>query len=610
MNRKDLRLAAACLGLALWAFWPSWLNPGRLVFNYGDLQAYHYPLRHLVVEALQQGRLPLWNAYIFSGLPLAANPQAQLFYPGAVLAAFWPLTAALTWDLLLHFCWAVLGVALLARRARLRAPAAWALGLLYALSPFVSYRVVEGIPTLLAALAWVPWCWLAWSSGRPALLGAVWALQFLSGHPQFLLINAVGMGLWALSYPGQVGRLLTLARATAWAAALAAAQWVPTWEFLGRSVRRSWPAAYSLGYSLDPSALRSLLSPGAGGDPASGTYAGPPSVFFETHALWVGAVGLALALAGLAWTLRRRRQGPAALILVGVLFALGSYGPLGRAGLSILRTPSRWLLLTLWGLVLAAGTGLALAARRGPRGLSFALLLALAAELLVWDRRYLRSSDASLYLKPNKLFADTVGGARWRLITSPDLANPNKTALYHGRNANGYEAFYLDGYPQYASRSEGVAAADASRTYLSKLATPELDRLSVMWRVGADGLTTAPAPHPLAYFVYKDGRVISFYPLVTQANPERWRAVGEWPAGAARLVLSQPMYPGWRAWLNRRRAALETWDGLLQSLPRPPGPDRAPFTLELRFWPTAFGLWLAVSALAWAGWLARLEEAW
>ena len=73
---------------------------------------------------------------------------------------------------------------------------------MFSLSPFLIYRVTEGIPTLLASLSWTPWCWLALQSGRPGFLAGVWAMQFLSGHPQFMVLNALGMALWAATRPG------------------------------------------------------------------------------------------------------------------------------------------------------------------------------------------------------------------------------------------------------------------------------------------------------------------------------------------------------------------------------------------------------------------------
>lgn len=610
MNRKDVWLGAACGAAALWALWPSWLDARMMPANFGDLCAYHYPMRHLVVEALQQGRLPFWNPYIFCGLPLAANPQSALFYPASVLGFALPLAFAFSWDQLLHLAWAMLGVALLARRGGVPAAAGWTLALLYALSPFVVYRITEGIPTLLASLAWVPWCWLAWSSGRPGWLGAVWALQLLSGHPQFLVVNAAGMGLWSLASRMPFARLSELGREALWSLGLAAAQWLPTWEFIGLSVRRSWPAAFSLAYSLTPEDLKSLLWPGALGDPLAGTYAGPPSVFFETHALWIGAVGLAAAALGLR--ARRRCLGAAALAAAGTLLALGAHGPLYHgafgAALSLLRTPSRWLLLSLWGLILLAAAGLAWAGRRGGRWAAAFLFAASAFELMSWDSRFLGARRAAEFLAPNPMFARAVGGAASRLITDPGLANPNKAALYHARNANGYEAFYLDGYPQYAARSEGAPAADASRMYLSKF-TPELDRLGVAWRLTPEGgLESSRSALPLAYFTAADGARVGADPRLELETPERWRVAGTWPAQARRLILAQPLYPGWSARLDGSPVELRLWDGLLQAVDAPA--ERGAFSLDLRYAPTGWPLWAAITILCWAHWLLRQRQAW
>lgn len=605
MNSKDLRLGAVCAAAALWALWPAWLDASRAPANFGDLWTYHYPLRHLVVEALQQGRLPFWNAYFFTGLPLAANPQAQLLYPGAQLAAFLPLTLALSWDALAHVLWAMLGVALLARRGGLSAAAAWTLALLYALSPFLVFRVTAGIPTLTAALAWAPWCWLAWLAARPGWLAACFALQLLSGHPQFLVINAAAMGLWALLSPGRAARLGALARESAWALGLAAAQWVPTWEFLSHSVRRSWPAAYALGYSLAPRALVSLVSPLWGGDPVRGGWTEPASVFFETRGLSVGLAGLALALIGLS--VSRKRGAALALLAAGVLLALGASSPLYSLlapVVSMLRTPSRWLLLSLWGLLLAAGAGAArVGRRRGVAAAAFALVL---LELCALDARFLGAARADQFLRPSAEFARRFADAPQRLVTSPELANPNKTALYHAANANGYEAFYLDGYPQYAARSEGKPAADSSRTYLDRVGTPELDRLAVRWRVAGDGsVAESKTAQPPAYFVDEKGAPVGEAPAAVRPRPELWDVKGAWPEKAAALVLAQPAFPGWTAWLDGKPAASARFDGLLQAVPRPSGAGS--LDLAARFAPTGWPLLVAVTLLSWAHWLARAE---
>jgi hypothetical protein len=604
MNRKDLSLGLVAAAIALWALWPSWFDARVVPANFGDLFAFHQPMRHLAAESLQAGRLPFWNPYIFSGLPLQANPQSVLFYPLSTLGFILPLTTAFAWDFLLHLFWAMLGMALLARHARLPASAAWTAALLYGLSPFLIFRITEGIPTLLAALAWSPWCWLAWAGGRPAWLGLAWALQLLSGHPQFLVVNAAAMGLCAVFTRQPVRRLSELAAGGAWALGLTLLQWAPTREFLALSVRRSWPAAYSLGYSLDWPALSSVVSPLAAGSPLDGSWQGPPSVFFETRALWVGVVGLALA----AWGLlsKKKRLAPVLLLACGVLLALGASSPLYRAlspVLSNLRTPSRWLMLSLWGLVACAAAGAARASKTG-RGGAAVLFVLVLLELARFDAPFLGRQSAAQYLSVSSHFAEHFGGEPQRLVTSPELANPNKTALYHAMNANGYDAFYLDGYPQYAARSEGRAAADGSRVFLTRLGTPEADRLAIGWRIDEGArLTSSKSALPLAYFATAEDKPVGPPPTLELPSAQRWAVDGFWPAKAAKLVLSQPLYPGWRAWLDGKPAELTLWDGLLQAVARPEGGERK-FSARLVFQPTGWTLLLCLTLAAWAAWLA------
>ena len=71
-------------------------SPAKALAGFGDLFAYHYPLRQLATGALQSGHLPFWNPYIFCGVPLSANSQAALFYPLSVLGRILPLTLALS----------------------------------------------------------------------------------------------------------------------------------------------------------------------------------------------------------------------------------------------------------------------------------------------------------------------------------------------------------------------------------------------------------------------------------------------------------------------------------------------------------------------------------
>jgi hypothetical protein len=612
MSRNDLTVLGLWCAAVLALLSPVWARHGAAFFNHGDLYTYHVPLRALTASSLQAGRLPFWNPYILLGVPHAANPQAALFYPPALLGAIFPVVTALVWDQIFHLLFAGAGMFLLARFARLDRMGAAVLASAFALSPFLIYRVTAGIPTLLAALSWAPWLWLAWLSGFSGLLAAAFALQLLSGHGQFLVVNGAAMGLWALCRGGRRVLLARLLAAGAAALALTAVQWVPTLEFLRHSVRANWSGSLSGAYALPPGALWTWINPAALGVPADGSWPDVLSVFYETCGGWAGPVALALAAWGAA---RGRRRGAAlALAAVGLFLAYGPRGPLSRAVLgfavlSYLRTPSRWLFLTLWGAVLLAGAGwAALRGLRLSKGSRAALALAGFVPLAVWDAAFLRAQDPSPFLAPRAEIVEKLGGRDERVLTDPALANPNKTALYHLMNVNGYEAFYLKGVPAWAAAAEGAPAADASRVYVSRWRSDAAARAGVKARLTPAGVERTEA-WPLAAFVDKDGRRVEPDPRLWIEKPERWRVTGGVPPAAAGVVLSVPAYPGWRARVLGTSVALVPFDGLFQALPLPASfPRGAGLDLTLEFAPTGWAWLAALSAAAWAFWLSSLAR--
>ncbi len=608
MSRSDFLVISFWCAAVLALLAPVWGRPDAVFFNHGDLFTYHVPLRSLTAGALQGGRLPFWNPYILLGLPHAANPQAALFYPPAMLCVFFPVARSLTWDQVFHLLWAGIGMFLLARTQRLDRAGAAILASSFALSPLLVYRVTAGIPTLLAALAWIPWLWLFWLAGDTALLTGAIALQLLSGHAQFLLINAIGMGLWAVLRSERGKLLKVLAAAGAGAAALTAVQWALTVQFLHLSVRSNWQGASDL-YTLRPANLSSWIFPGALGTPFDGRWSGAVSEFYETGVGNVGLVALALAAVGLV---RGRQRGPA---LAAGLFGLGlSFGPRFAPArilsalppLSYLRTPARWLLLPVWAALLLAGAGLA--SLRGVRVLRGARAFAAAAAFLLlaaWGMRFLGPQDPTIYLAPHAQIAERFGGRPMRVLTDPVMANPNKAALYRMRNVNGYEAFYLRGVPVWAAAAQGAPAADASRVYVSRWPSAVLARAGVVARLGAGGVDWAKA-WPMTAFVNAAGARLDEPLKIFAERPGLWRAIGIVPSGAVALELSEPAYPGWRAWRDGSPARLSSWDGLFQKVRIPPSEMGRKIAFTFGFEPTSWAFLACAAAAAWAAWLALL----
>jgi len=608
MTRRDLIVVAALAAAVLALTAAVWLRPGTSFFNHGDLYIYHWPLRHLSAASLIEGRLPFWNPYILLGTPHAANPQTALLYPASMLGFFLPLMTALAWDQILHLLWAGLGAFLLARASRLPRGGAAALAAAYALSPFLIYRVTAGIPTLLASISWIPWAWLAWLYGSTALLAAVFALQFFSGHPQFLVVNAVAMGLWSAFRPGRLALLGRLAVGAAGALALAAAQWLPTLELLRGSNRSDWPAQFRAAYSLRPRDLLMWLSPGAWGTPLNGRWDDAVSVFYESGGVWLGCVVLALAAGGVL----RGRSRLAALTLVaaGALLALGANGPLAALlnlpGFSYLRTPSRWAFLALWGLWLLAGAGARVlgSTRKGMAALAVLPLLA-AAELMWWDARFLKPSDAAAFTKASPAVAERLAGRATRVLTAPEMANPNKAIVYRMRNANGYDAFYPATTAVWAALAEGGPAADPSWVFVSRWTSDAATRAGVSARLSRSGVEERAA-WPLAVFLDEKGARIYPDPMLSIGRPERWRVTGAPPKGAVALGLAETRWPGWRANLNGRDLPLVPWGPAFQSVAL--APEVRGVDLSFDFEPTRWRWWAALSAAAWALWFAALAN--
>jgi hypothetical protein len=591
MARRDFSLCAAFLLILFIPFSRLLLSPNLVPGNFGDIYGYHYPLRHLVTSTLQEGRLPLWNPYIFVGTPLAANPQAVLFYPVSVIHYFLPLAWSFSLEMFGHLFFAWLGAYLLLRKWRLDRTGAWTLALAYGLSPFVVLRIPQGIPTHLAALAWIPWIWLCAQSPYRLLWSLALALQILSGHPQFALLNLLALGLWALCRRPKLvpwlvaGALMSLA--IDWAQAGA------TLQFLSHSVRAYWGAGFSLGYSLKPSYLLTFIHPNALGNPFQKDFALYPSEYFEMLTAYIGLIPLFLALVGLTVS-----RAPWALIAAGIFFGLGEnnplYVPLQKfLGLDFLRVPARFSIVIILGLWLAAISGWrTLWSKAGPwegsRLPMFKMIFLVLAslDLIFWSFPWIYFQNASQIMTTNPAVLSVIRNPAGRIATSPDLPSANKAMLYRIGNVTGYEAFYLAPIAVYTSMSEGQAAADGSRTYIRKWQTPAMARLGLRYYLASEPVAGyAPRSHEGPTYIYEDRKA---QPIVQGAktwevrSAERYDAWSDKPGS---VVFAQANYPGWKAWVNGTRVPVLDDHGLF---PRVELKGSGPWTIHFEFLP---GLW-------------------
>ncbi|MFZ5918272.1 MAG: YfhO family protein [Chloroflexota bacterium] len=375
MNR--LRLLMVPLGLAgltLVFFWKILLT--NLILSGVDVFTYFYPYRDYAAEALRQGRWPLWNPYLFLGVPFLANSQAAVLYPLHWPLAWLSVPKQIAASIGLHIFLGGVFAYLFARRSlRTTRLGAFIGAVLFAFGGFLSAQV-EHLNQLNVSI-WLPLLLLLWDkrTDRRCLLlaGGVVALMLLAGHTQAAYICFCGWGVYALIGPGQEAktwpqraralgeRLALLALVIVIGAGLAAVQLLPTLE-LAQLSNRAGGLTYqeASSFSLRPQLLAYTLLPSFGEDLAQvfGNEA------FSEYVAYLGVMGLFLALIGaLFCRTHRYRMVWIVLMALGLFLAVGRLNPAYRVlyktvpGLDLFRAPARWMLLYILGGAMLAALG-------------------------------------------------------------------------------------------------------------------------------------------------------------------------------------------------------------------------------------------------------------
>ncbi len=369
---------AACFLLALTIVFCWKIALTNLILVGLDVFTYFYPYKAYAAEAIRQGAWPLWNPYLFMGVPFLANIQAATLYPLNLPLYWFSVPKMVSYSIVLHVFLGGVFTYLLGRRAlRLGPWGASVSAITFALGGFLGAQVEH--VNQLSVLIWLPLLlWLLYLSYTrrgflyPLLTGLVVGVQFLGGHVQASYINLLAMGCYALYLSlGQglngtglywrsgdtvrrvlrgMGIFLVVALL---GGGLAALQLLPTYELSTLSIRGgglSYRQAVS--FSLRPGMVALSLLPSFDDSP------------FSEYVAYVGIIPLLLAFLGI-WRRGRKQQTPffIALSVLGLFLALGAYNPLYYAlyrlvpGFGLFRAPARWLYLYALGMAVLAGVG-------------------------------------------------------------------------------------------------------------------------------------------------------------------------------------------------------------------------------------------------------------
>lgn len=317
-----------------------------------DLILENYPWKRFILRSLAQGELPLWNPYLFAGVPFLAAGQHSALYPFSLLYYVLPLERAYGWFAALQLGLAGVFMFLLMRTFGLRRYGAVFAGVAYQLSGFFVVSVV--FPMIIAGAAWLPLI-LAMCERviqqSPALghrpssvpwvvIGALAiAMVILAGHVEILaytLLVTAFFCLWRVSTvigfrnlrvdgPYLAGRLIWLIVMGVAGILIGAVQLVPLLELVTRNFREgSASLAEVMSYAFPWRYLIQWLGPNFYGNPAHHTYfdwftfstqrvgtpsgntywAGGVQKDYVESAVYVGIITLVLAGVALAHRIR------------------------------------------------------------------------------------------------------------------------------------------------------------------------------------------------------------------------------------------------------------------------------------------------------------------
>ena len=363
-----------------------------------DFRSYHLAQAWFTARSFARGELPLWDPFIYCGMPFYANITTQLFYPPAIVAILlsnWTgghhLLSWLELQLVAHVLAAGVFTYCLLRRLGTDRAAALVGATAYQLGAYMASQT-EHLGAIDVA-AWLPLAWLCvlalaeqfrWRAF--AGLAAALAMSVLAGFPAATAVVFVSCVLLALI---RMRALVSVALACVWALLLTAIQILPTVQLARLSVAQYRSDWLRTGGGMPLQGLVSLVMPNHYRifQFDAGTWKLPwDPTFLYTYG---GIVALALALAAVALRKHPLTLTFAPLTLCAALWMLGDSTPVGRTIFVLLPAAVKGPLYAQFalavlslGMAVLAGFGAQHLLESRGRWLAAALVIAVAAHLI------------------------------------------------------------------------------------------------------------------------------------------------------------------------------------------------------------------------------------
>lgn len=368
-------------------------------FFWEDFVEYVYPVQTYAAVAANNGSIPFWNPYVFSGMPFLADLQVGFFYPfNRLLSLFVDSNGYLSvWGLqfmlIIHFFIAQTAMYFLlkSRNVSQIGSAIGAIG--YSFSMLLVCHVIH--PMIIHHLAWFPLVFMLlikslenndYRLGIGA--GLVLGTSMLSGHPQATLYEAFFLGMYYIwhiatnfnKFEKSKIFLSSLAGAITFIVALGVfqIQFLTSSELADLSIRAEMTSSESAQGSLEIKQILNFVNPHQYGKITGNPESANPNETFSISltsgektpyfyywetAFYFGILTLILGLIGAVLTFKNNTtKFLIVMMILGFLYALGSNFFIHGLMYNIpffgqFRNPGRMMLFVVFGMSFLTGFG-------------------------------------------------------------------------------------------------------------------------------------------------------------------------------------------------------------------------------------------------------------
>lgn len=637
MSRKEVFSASFFfLLLTILFFHSTFLT--SLTYFAGDLTYYWHPKKYFIVESLLTGHFPLWDPSFRCGIPFFAFPDNGVLDPFSILFNFFSFSSALKIFQLITFWISCFGCFLVGRILRWNFLTSIFLGTLFV---FGGYFIVRSqFVSELSTLMWGIWAALFLLSRSYVLFSIVFTFSIFSGQWQMvILFSLVAVPLVFLHLLKSRGCFLKkeeikkIIFAAMIIAGFSAIQTFPTFELIHSS---SWGKE---GISIEQRKANSLTFKDLKGfvmreNSESDERKGIDNSAW-TRSFLIGFFPLFLSISGFISVPFTGKLISAFFIVIPLLFSLGGSNPLSSFLIehlfifSYIRYPARWILSGYLVFILLGCyyfNGLS-------KRIKVAILILSVIQLFYgWDLLPKISKNIFYHNGPLAPYLQEHLNATKRFFFSPkterilcglgadfpSMANDLRSRLYvripllfHLNQAGGFGEPLIpkscDDLTELIGKQKTAEAAKniLSRAGVSDLLSSELWEKSgfklesnSVWNVYHND-AALPRTYTLSDNEFQATESLfsereQIQPVITLFHNEKIVIEGDLKENEGWLILSDTFYPGWKAYVNRRKETIILDGGFFRAVKVP-----RVFKTQFIYSPGSFlgGIFLTLSAI-------------